>query len=188
MNSLDESAGIDLPQSLTEYILIWCADLLRDLSAAQRQMLLKSILMGYEGGPWPRRLHIQRLAEQIGGTIDVDAVTAEIATTYGPNLDETVKHLANAEDSHMSRHDLITHLARHLTIGGLLSRVTAAHDAGVLNFEEFIDIYTHARSMRVLPPPKDPPPEFPAVPADFPESYEEYRRREPPAQEVPPST
>jgi hypothetical protein len=56
-----------LPSSLTEYVLVWCEDLLQDLPTTDRTDLARTLSPMYEGGPWPTRLRIQRLAEQIGG-------------------------------------------------------------------------------------------------------------------------
>lgn len=56
-----------LPSSLTEYVLIWCEDLLQDLPATVRTDLARTLSTRYGGGPWPARLRIQRLAEQLSG-------------------------------------------------------------------------------------------------------------------------
>lgn len=45
--------GQRLPRSLQGYVLVWCADLLRSLSEAQRRAILNAVTMSYEGGPWP---------------------------------------------------------------------------------------------------------------------------------------
>jgi hypothetical protein len=60
-----ESRG--LPSSLTEYVLVWCEDLWQDLPTTARTDLARTLSTMYEGGPWPTRLRIQRLAEQISG-------------------------------------------------------------------------------------------------------------------------
>jgi hypothetical protein len=56
-----------LPRSLTEYVLVWCEDLLQDLLATARTDLACTLSTMNERGPWPTRLRIQHLAEELSG-------------------------------------------------------------------------------------------------------------------------
>lgn len=62
---MSDSRG--LPSSLTEYVLVWCEDLLQDLPIPARTDLARTLSTMYEGGPWPTRLRIQRLAGHMSG-------------------------------------------------------------------------------------------------------------------------
>jgi len=57
------SESRSLPASLTEYVLVRCKDLLRDLPAFGRRDLARASSTMREGGPWPTRLRIWCLAE-----------------------------------------------------------------------------------------------------------------------------
>jgi hypothetical protein len=56
-----------LTSSVSEYVLVLRKDLLQDLPATARADLARTLSTMYEGGPWPTRLRIQRLAEQMSG-------------------------------------------------------------------------------------------------------------------------
>lgn len=166
-----------LPRSLSEYLLVWCADLLSPMSATQRQSLLDTIHLTYIGGPWPTRLLLQRLAEQVVGTISAEAAIGEVVATYGPSIDDTIEALTSGDDE-ISRSDLITLLARNPATTDLIPKVTAALHAGALTENEYFAICTQALHAPLLPDPIPAPPEFPELPHDYPESHEGHRTLE----------
>lgn len=169
----------ELPSSLGEYISVWCADLLKGLTPAQRESIVAAAAFSYEGGPWPRRLRIQRLAEEAAGLITADSVLGELTAMYGHGVEGMLAAIDDPEFP-SSREDLIAQLSRHPGTDELIPKVTTAHRDGVLSDMEFQQICRAALEAPLLPEPIPAPPEFPDLPQDYPESFEEFRRRDPP--------
>jgi hypothetical protein len=67
-----------LPSSLTEDILVWRKDLLQDLPTTARTDLARTLSTMHEGGLWPIRLRIQRLAEKISGDYDTNTFVRDL--------------------------------------------------------------------------------------------------------------
>lgn len=178
-NSPDSRAHGQVPSSLEEYVNVWCADLLEGLTPAQRGSILTAVAFNYQGGPWPRRLRIQRLAEQAAGLITGDSVLGEITAMHGHGVDGMLAAI-NDPNFPSSRANLIAQLGRHPRTDELIPEVTAAHSNGVLSDTEFQQICSAALAAPLLPEPIAAPAEFPDLPQDYPESFEEYRRRDPP--------
>src|ERR1700730_8007802 len=82
-----------LPATLREYLSIWCADLLDPLTAAQRASVISTVHCSYAGGPWPSRIHVQRLAEIAAGVITGDVCVGEIIARYGHPIGDVIEML-----------------------------------------------------------------------------------------------
>jgi hypothetical protein len=167
----------ELPSSLREYLDVWCADLLDPLTAPQRDQVCRLIESSYSGGPWPPRLVVQRMCELITGLIDIDAFIGDVTTRWGYRIDDAVR-LLSAEDCD-ERANAMVLLGRYPDTTELVEKVTAAHRVGTITDAEFNAVCTAALRRPLLPPPLAPPAHLPLLPADYPESNAEFRRREP---------
>lgn len=167
----------DLPLSLREYLDVWWADLLDPLTALQRDQVRSLVESNYAGGPWPSRLLVQRMCELNAGLIDIDAFVGDVTTRWGCSIDDAVRQLS-AEDCD-DRANAIVLLGRYPDTTELVEKVTAAYHAGTLTATEFNAVCAAALRRPLLPPPVPPPAHLPLLPADYPESYAEFRRREP---------
>ena len=172
------------PTSMTEYITVWCADLLEPLTAAQRESFVRGAEMMYEGGPWHSRLAIQRLVEYyLTPDLDADTHFGELLEHNAGGVAGAIERLrAPYPDSRAAAVDQL-----HLLPGTpeLVDAVNTATADGTLTDAERQSILTSALSRRILPEPIPNPPEYPPIPADHPESYAERLERDPPYEEIP---
>lgn len=168
-----------LPSSLTEYVLVWCEDLLQDLPTIARTDLARALSTMYEGGPWPKRLHIQRLAEQISGKYgDANTFVGDLHSER-PGCVATITQKLSEPDP-QTRGEALGLLAR---LPGSLELVRALDrevEQGRLSRVEREDVLRRALGNPVLPAPVPAPEAYPELPRDYPESYEDQKRRDPP--------
>jgi hypothetical protein len=172
-----ESSPGQLPATLREYLEVWCADLLCQLTAVQRASVIGILHCSYGGGPWPSRLQVQRMAEMTAGGITADACIGELINQHCHGIDDGIEMLYS--DDLDVRDNAIVMLGRYPNTSELVPKVGAARSAGALTDDEYSDICRRALRAPLLPDPIAPPAHLPALPADYPESYAEYRRREP---------
>mgnify|MGYP003419115722 FL=1 len=166
-----------MPATLREYLDVWCADLLDQLTAAQRASVISTVHCSYAGGRWPSRLQVQRLAEIAAGVITGDAGVGELVARYCHPIDDVIEMLHSNDPD--VRANAIVKMGRYPDTSELVSKISAAHRANALTDTEFSDICTTALRAPLLPDPIPPPAHLPTLPADYPESYADYRRREP---------
>jgi len=166
-----------LPATLREYLDVWCADLLCRLTAAQCTSVISIFHCSYGGGPWPSRLQVQRLAEMTAGVITADACIGELINHHCRGIDGAIEMLYS--DDRDVRDNAIVILGRYPNTSELVPKVSSARRTGALTDNEFSDICRRALRAPLLPDPIAAPAHLPALPADYPESYAEYRRREP---------
>jgi hypothetical protein len=168
-----------VPSSLSDYVLVWCADLLAGLAPGRRRDLLQSVAMMYEGGPWPGRLHIQRLAEQMSGEYGgADVFIGDLLAQTPDYVDGIVSRLS--DDDADVREDARRRLAHQPGTPELVAMIEQAAAEGHLTSEQRATILAGATSNPVLPEPKEAPLQYPALPPDYPESYAERIERDPP--------
>ena len=168
-----------VPSSLSDYVLVWCADLLEDLEPELRRDLLQNVAMMYEGGPWPSRLHIQRLAEQMSGRYGgADVFIGDLLAQTPAYVAGIVDRLG--DDDPDVREDARRRLAHQPGTPELVAMIEQATAEGHLTSEQRATILAGATSNPVLPEPKEAPPQYPALPPDHPESYAEMLERDPP--------
>jgi hypothetical protein len=166
------------PTTLDEYVKVWCADLLVSLTPEQRDDIVQALSMG-EGGPWPSRLSIQRMAEQQGGhygdgdTFVGDIFDREVGGVVGA-IERLNSHAPGARSS------AVRHLHMFPGTPQLVAAVTAETGAGRLTPAERESILTSAVARPVLPDPIPAPPQYPPIPEDHPESWAEKLERDPP--------
>jgi hypothetical protein len=166
-----------LPATLREYLEVWCADLLCQLTADERASVISIVHCGYGGGPWPSRLQVQRMAEMTAGVITADACIGELINQHCYGIDGAIELLYS--DDRDVRDNAVVMLGRYPNTGELVPKVSAALRAGALTDDEFSDICSRALRSPLLPDPIPSPAHLPTVPDDYPESYADYRRREP---------
>jgi hypothetical protein len=168
-----------VPSSLSDYVLVWCADLLAGLAPGRRRDLLQSVAMMYEGGPWPSRLHIQRLAEQMSGEYGgADVFIGDLVAQTPGYVAGIVIGLS--DDDPDVREDARRRLTHQPGTPELVAMIEQATAEGHLTSEQRATILASATSNPVLPEPKEAPPQYPALPPDYPESYAEKIERDPP--------
>lgn len=174
---MSDSRG--LPSSLTEYVLVWCEDLLQDLPTPARTDLARTLSTMYEGGPWPTRLRIQRLAEQISGNYgDANTFVGDLHSERSGYV-ATITHKLSEPDP-QTRNEALELLA---LLPGSLELVRAldrAVEQGHLSRVEREGVLRRALGNPVLPAPVPAPEAYPELPRDYPESYEDQKRRDPP--------
>jgi hypothetical protein len=168
-----------VPSSLSDYVLVWCADLLEGLEPERCRDLLQSVAMMYEGGPWPSRLDIQRLAEQMSGEYGgADVFIGDLVAQTPGYVAGMVIGLS--DDDPDVREDARRRLAHQPGTPELVAMIEQATIEGHLTSEQRATILASATSNPVLPEPKEAPPQYPALPPDYPESYAERIERDPP--------
>jgi hypothetical protein len=168
-----------VPSSLSDYVLVWCADLLAGLAPSRRRDLLQNVAMMYEGGPWPSRLDIQRLAEQMSGEYGgADVFIGDLVAQTPGYVAGMVIGLS--DDDPDVREDARRRLAHQPGTPELVAMIEQATAEGHLTSEQRSTILASATSNPVLPEPKEAPPQYPALPPDYPESYAEKIKRDPP--------
>lgn len=164
-----------LPESLTEFLEVWCADLLEPLTADQRITLVNDVHLTYGGGPWPRRLDVQRLAEIMQGVITQDAVAGELLELYGGGIDSVLARLRDP-GTHASAVDQLGQLQATTEV---VEKVTAVHRRGDLTKRERATILGRGLRLPLLPDPLPAPAHLVPVPDGYPEPD-----GEPPARRV----
>lgn len=174
---MPESRG--LPSSLTEYVLVWCEDLLQDLPATARTDLARALSTMHEGGPWPTRLRIQRLAEQVSGKYGGANVFVGELHSERPGFVAMVAQKLSEPDPR-TRGEALELLARLPGSPELVGELDQAGKHGRLSPAERAEVLRRALSNPVLPDPVPAPAAYPDLPRDYPESYEEQKRRDPP--------
>jgi hypothetical protein len=168
-----------LPSSLTEYVLVWCEDLLQELPVTARTDLARALSTMHEGGPWPTRLRIQRLAEQVSGKYGGANVFVGELHFERPGYVAMVAQKLSEPDS-QARGEALELLARLPGSPELVDALDQATEQGLLSAAERADVLARALSNPVLPAPVPAPAGYPDLPRDYPESYEEQKRRDPP--------
>ena len=137
--------------------------------------------MGYEGGPYPDRLTVQRLAEMYRGIISGDAAVGEIITGTPAGISSLIRDLGNPE----RRQYALRMLSVYPDTTTLVPAVTAVTDDGLFSEEERDAILETALRTPPLPLPVPLPNHLSPIPPDFPESYDDYFRRNPGYESVP---
>ena len=171
----------NLPQSFTEYLTVWCADLLAPLDDEHKRSVISTLAMGYEGGPYPARLTVQRTVEVHRGIITGDAAIGEIFTRIPAGVGSLIRDLADPKQ----RHSAFQMLSVYPDTTELVAAVNGAVDDGLLDDTDRDDILTTALRTTHLPLPIPLPDHLRPLPPDHPESYDDYRRRDPGYQSVP---
>lgn len=110
--------------------------------------------------------------------ITSDAIVGEITALYGHSVDKMLEHLDDP-DYPASRENLIQQLGRHPYTDELIPKVDAALKAGAVAPSEHQDICDRALRAPLLPALVPAPLQFPDLPRDYPESFDECRRRYP---------
>lgn len=168
-----------LPSSLTEYVLVWCEDLLQDLPTTDRTDLARALSTMYEGGPWPTRLRIQRLAEQICGNYgDANTFVGDLHSERPGYVAAITQKLSEPEPQ--TRDEALELLARLPGSLELVRALDLAVEQGRLSRVEREDVLRRALGNPVLPAPVPAPEAYPELPRDYPESYDDQKRRDPP--------
>ena len=168
-----------LPSSLAEYVLVWCEDLLQDLPTPARTDLARTLSTMYEGGPWPTRLHIQRLAEQISGKYgDANTFVGDLHSER-PGYVATITQKLSEPDPQI-RDEALELLARLPGSPELVRALDEAGRQGRLSHSERAEVLRRALSNPVLPAPRPAPDAYQELPRGYPESYEDQKRRDPP--------
>lgn len=165
----------DLPESFAEYLDVWCADLLGTLSEPEMRSVRDALSTSYWGGPFPTRLQVQRLCETARGRISADAVV-------GIELAEEPGGLASALWGLQldSTHDAaIEQLSCMPGTPGMVRAVHAAQAEGHLTEAEAARVLSSALRQPIVPAPVPLPTHLREVPADYPESFDEWAQRSP---------
>jgi hypothetical protein len=161
-----------LPEDLTEYLQVWCADLLRSLGPERRESFVNDMHAMWSGGPFPDRLTVQRCVEITLGVITADASMGETLEEYG-GADLALQHL---NDPDMERGHALQQLGQVLATPDNVAKIKTAQARGDLSAEECATVLTSALRQPILPDPIPPPPGLPPIPEDYPESWEEFQR------------
>jgi len=168
-----------LPSSLNEYVLVWCEDLLQDLPTTARTDLARTLSTMYEGGPWPTRLRIQRLAERISGNYgDANTFVGDLHFERPGYVAMITQKLS--EPDPRTRDEALELLARLPGSPDLVQALDQADEQGRLSPSERAEVLRRALGNPILPAPVPAPDAYPELPRDYPESYEDQKRRDPP--------
>ncbi|MEH3154296.1 MAG: hypothetical protein PGN29_02745 [Gordonia paraffinivorans] len=165
----------NLPESLAEYLTVWCADLLAPLDDDSTRRAIATLRGGYEGGPYPDRLTVQRLVEMHRGIVSGDAVVGEILVDTPAGVGSLIRDLGDPE----RRQHAFRMLSAWPDTTVLVPAVTAAADDGLLDDAERDTILDTALRTPPLPRPIPLPDRLRPLPPDYPESYDDYFRRAP---------
>jgi len=163
----------NLPESFTEYLTVWCADLLAPLDDDHKRSIINTLAMGYEGGPYPARLTVQRTVEVHRGIITGDTAVGEIFRSLSFGASPFIYQLAEPH----RRDYAIQMLSAYPDTTELIGLVNTAVDDGLLDDTEHDTILTTALHATHLPPPIPLPDHLTPLPADHPESSEAHHRR-----------
>jgi hypothetical protein len=117
------------------------------------------------------------MAEMTAGVITADACIGELINQHCYGIDRAIELLYS--DDLDVRDNAVVMQGRYPNTSELVPKVSAALRAGALTDEEFSDMCRRALCAPLLPDPIVAPAHLPALPADYPESCAEYRRREP---------
>lgn len=141
------SAG--LPESLTEFLDLWCEDLLRPLGDEARRRVVNDVHLMCEGGiPWPTRLHVQRMAEVASGRITEEALQGELIDLHDGGVEGALTRLRDPDLHGAAVHEL----ARLQPSVEMVRKVTVACRRGDLTEDERVRVLDHAMRLPVLPP------------------------------------
>ena len=165
----------NLPESLTEYLTVWCADLLAPLDDHATGRVIATLGISYEGGPYPDRLTVQRLVEMHRGIVSGDAAVGEILVDTPAGVGSLIRDLGNPE----RREHALQMLSAWPDTTTLIPAVTAAADDGLLDEAERDTILATALRTPPLPLPVPLPQYLQPLPPDYPESYDDYFHRTP---------
>ncbi len=152
-----------MPNTLAEFLDVWCDDLLAPLHPRERKAFLVAICSTHDGGPWPRRLDIQRLVEITQGNATEDAVIGEMLEAKAGGIDGAFARLAAGA----VRSDVVRQLGQLAGSPALVARVTGAWERGILTDDERADILGRAMRQPFLPPPIPIPPGLAPVPDGY---------------------
>ncbi len=174
---MSQSRG--LPSSLTEYVLVWCEDLLQDLPATARTDLARTLSTMHEGGLWLTRLRIQRLAEHASGNYgDADTFVGDLHSERPGYVAMVTQKLS--EPDQQTRDEALELLARLPGSPEVVRALDQAVEHDRLSPDERAEVLRRALSNPVLRAPMPAPAAYPELPGDYPESYEDQKRRDPP--------
>jgi hypothetical protein len=172
------------PTSLNEYVHVWCADLLVSLTQEQRDDIVQGLAMD-EGGPWPSRLSIQRIAERRSGRHGTaDDFFGDFMDREVGGIDGVITRLNSSDPG--ARSIALKHLHTFPGTPQLVTALNAETESGNLTPAERESILTSAVARPVLPEPIPAPAEYPPIPRDHPESWAEMLVRDPPYRESDP--
>lgn len=158
---------------------MWCEDLLQDVPTTARTDLARTLSTMYEGGPWPTRLRIQRLAEQISGNYgDANTFVGDLHSERSGYVATITQKLSGPDPQ--TRDEALELLARLPGSLELVRALDRAVEQGRLFRVERGDVLRRALGNPVLPAPVPAPEAYPELPRDYPESYEDQKRRDPP--------
>ncbi len=152
-----------LPRSLSEYLDVWCADLLAPLGPTERSSFLNAVLSSHGKGPWPTRLEVQRLVEISRGLATHDAVVGELLGSRAGGIDAVLVRLADPD----RRATALGQLGQLAATPAMVAKVTAAQRAGLLSATERAEVLTRALRHPLLPEPIPAPAHLPALPVGF---------------------
>ncbi|MDP5226454.1 MULTISPECIES: hypothetical protein [Arthrobacter] len=164
-----------LPESLTEYLKVWCADLLGRVDTGSRKHIIDAACMSYEGGPWPRRLMIQRHVEISQGILSTEAWLGLVTHDLAGGVPGAIHRLSTE-----NRVAAVEQLSRMPGTPELVAGVNAASARGELSSQERVETLRRALAQPPAPAEIPLPGHLRPVPADYPESFEEWKRRDPP--------
>lgn len=162
-----------LPETLGEYLRVWCADLFEKLPDEKRDRIIQSINMMYAGGPWPDRLSVQRIAEIDMGVLTSSAVIGLLDEERGGGVEGAIRRLSEHHES------AVKQLSRMPGTPHLVAEVEAAFSRGELTAEERLTILSSATAQPIAPPPIPLPRHLRPLPENYPESYDEWQHRDP---------
>lgn len=163
MGRLATSAG--LPESLGEFLDVWCADALGSLSDQDRRRVVGDIYLMCEGGvPWPTRLHVQRLVEIAQGRVTEEAVQGELLELYAGGIDGAISRLADPD----LRAAAIYELGQFQPSVAAVRQITAAAGRGDLTENERVSVLRRAMRLPDLPDPIPLPEHLVPIPPGYP--------------------
>lgn len=153
-----------LPEDFTEYLEVWCADLLAPLGPLQRERLIDRIELMYTGGPWPDRWQIQRQVEVTRGILTADAAIGLILVRDSGGLAGAIERLAGP------LHDAaVRQLSQMPGTVELVAAVGTARRRGLISDAERDHILAAAVAQPIAPEPRPLPAHLRPLPPGYPE-------------------
>ena len=162
-----------LPESLTEFLEIWCADLLAPLNGQERDSFLRTARGVYAEGPYPSRLDVQRHVEIARGIITGDAAAGALIAETPSGVRSLTAQLADPDRTAYA----VRMLSAYPYTDELLPAVDEAFSAGLLTGEQRVEILSAALKAPPLPPPADLPAGLMPVPSGYPRALAHSRER-----------
>lgn len=154
-----------LPESLAEFLDVWCADLAGMVDAEDWRRIANDIHVLCEGGAaWPTRLHVQRLIEIAVGRVTEGAVQGELLELHAGGVDGALTRLGDPKLRPGAVHEL-GHFQPTIEV---VRKITSATQLGWLSEAERVSILRRAMQLPDLPPPLPLPMALIPVPAGYP--------------------